>query len=209
MTIPSCRKGDNDPFFSLKSRKSRLSGDYRIASWAYEMNQELDASYELDDLIVGEINGSEGTEIRTRNIGVETFITTKEMSVSKADFEISKDGTWESEISMVSLIKYPGGGWGPIEVIETSVSKESGNWSFILGKTEDYKSKERVLFNVLVVERGVQQTSTYVSPWGDEMYTEEAPVVDSVMTYSEGIRSLVYEIDMLKNKEIVLKQNRV
>ena len=31
--IPSCKKGDNDPFLILKTRKSRLVGTYTFKSW--------------------------------------------------------------------------------------------------------------------------------------------------------------------------------
>jgi len=35
-TLSSCKKGPNDPFISLRSRKARMVGDWTIAKYSYE-----------------------------------------------------------------------------------------------------------------------------------------------------------------------------
>ena len=43
----SCKKGENDPFLSLKSRKGRLAGDWIVKSATYTLNDSLWNTMEL------------------------------------------------------------------------------------------------------------------------------------------------------------------
>lgn len=207
IATPSCKKGENDPFLSLKSRKARLAGEYTIDSWM----QTATVTNTDGDKVVSTItiNGTSGTATTvTTPDGEPSTTATVNIAINMATFKIEKDGTWESTINTTSSWSEDGDGIiaDSYDFVKVETSNETGNWSFLGGQPDEFKNKERVVFNVLNSNK-TEQTSTTINFSIGGSTTTEDPLETTVMTNAEGEVSTIYEIDMLKSKEIVLKQD--
>lgn len=207
IATPSCKKGENDPFLSLKSRKARLAGEYTIDSWM----QTGTVTNTDGDKVVSTItiNGTTGTSTTvTTPDGEPSTTSTLNITVNMATFKIEKDGTWESTFNTTSTWSEDGDGWivesYQFSKVETSV--ESGNWSFLGGQPDEFKKKERVIFNTINSTK-TEQTNTVSTYTGGATESTEGNLETEVVTNAQGEVTNIYEIDMLKSKEIVLKQD--
>lgn len=119
-TFAGCKKGENDPGISLKSRKSRLTGEWKLTK--------------------GEAKSTSGGNTTT-----VTFTETSATQVSggtttnftySMEYKFEKDGTY----TLNEVATYPGG--------SPETTKEVGRWAFIGGnKSADYKNKEALLLS--------------------------------------------------------------
>lgn len=115
--LAGCKKGENDPAISLKSRKARLVGEWKLS--AAENTSMYDGYTEIYKFDDGKVTYTEGS---TTIIGTgdETMI-------------ISKDGTYEIKRTITL------GG-------STEMITEEGLWYFVdNNKANDVSSKELVL----------------------------------------------------------------
>ncbi len=88
----------------------------------------------------------------------------------------------------------------------------SGHWAF-LGGGDGYKNKERVTFNIekQIYTSNISTTYTYDAEDDDDSYPNPIDTSFTVSSltiqnnkYSSGEKSIVWDIDKLKNKEITL-----
>lgn len=70
-SIQSCRKGDEDPFLSLRRRKARLVGTWKLDSGSEEFSNSLSQSYTIV------YDGS--TAVNTQNSVPETYVYNEEL----------------------------------------------------------------------------------------------------------------------------------
>lgn len=203
---PSCKKGENDPFLSLSSRKSRMAGEYTVDSWM-TTTKEVDSDNVTYETTTN-IDGNSGTRITKTTDGGATVTTTRNITVNKATFTFEKDGTWSSEFNTTTTWTEAGGGWLVDQynytVVETMM--ESGTWSFLGGQPEDFKNKERVMLSVTDASSS-DQTTTKTDYTDGSSETETGDLYSYEENYSNGEYNMVFMIDMLKGKEMVLKQD--
>jgi hypothetical protein len=124
MFIPafqSCKKGENDPAISLKSRTSRLTGDWEVSKATMKdmSGGTIDTYTYSDGTIVATFSG--GSSVT----GTYTWKIT-----------IEKDGTYKTErTEIVSGTSY--------------TEKEEGRWYFLdKNKDNDVKAKEWIVMQV-------------------------------------------------------------
>ncbi|WP_066759457.1 hypothetical protein [Crocinitomix algicola] len=205
MATPSCKKGENDPFLSLKSRKSRLAGEYTMASWYMNSDTEYTNSSEKMTLDINDGSGSR-TIIYDSDSGDPTT-TVAAVTVNSEEFVVEKDGTWSRK--MVITYKYTRDGDGFFvddrDYVDVVTSEETGTWSFLGGQSEDYKNKERVLLSVTKSDVAVEQEITINYTDGTSGTVNESSTDNE--EFAEGVNSIIYTIDMLKSKEMVFKQD--
>lgn len=206
IVTPACKKGDNDPFLSLKSREARLVGIYEFTSWE-SFNETLVEgvfSYRTNtDIKIEEGKGTQITTI-TSEVGAEDSHTKiKNIQVDKGELIIDKDGTWVFTMNMTLTWEEAGGGINHhYEFTEVQTITESGQWKFPDNEPDSFKSKERVFFSEVAHQAFVETTMKIVfadgssSTWIDEKQT---------VTHN-GVIEAFYEIDGLKNKEMILKR---
>jgi len=124
-TISSCKKGEDDPFFTLRSRTSRLVGEWKVSELDYNVKRTedgitTDATYTY---LNGDIKISykDGTYFDYKLFDRYTF---------------EKNGTYERRI------EYPNGSYKLTE----------GNWSW-LKKNKDLglKNKEAILLTATMI----------------------------------------------------------
>jgi hypothetical protein len=111
------KKGDNDPAISLRSRKARVAGDWKLSSGSISfMEMATGSNY------TATFNGSSAT-ISGTIFGFpvnDTYPYTMQL-------KMQKDGTYESIIND-----------------DGDITTEKGNWNFS-GGNGDYKKKEQVV----------------------------------------------------------------
>jgi hypothetical protein len=145
LSLSSCKKGENDPFFSLLSRKSRLVGNWKVtnevitASESYldsnlNINSNYDGLKKMNIIVTDTPNGTSST---------------KDSSYYSQTLSIKKDGTY------IKKIIYSGG---------ANLNITEGTWIF-LGKSEvnNLKKKEAIFLtiNKTTISNG-SETNVYV-----------------------------------------------
>lgn len=193
----SCRKGSEDPIFSLISRKARISGEWKMVS--FNRSQE----YLIDSSVNSSLSssGDENTIIEHVMYDSEEYQSTYE--IMDYSLVINKDGTW----SMKRKYRY--------ETVmnsdyfsETSTGidelENSGTWAFINKTKGEYKNKERVRFSILSsINQYGERTNfkDYTSTlYNDTTYNTNA--YTSSNTFLDGEFTFAYDLIMLKSKEM-------
>ena len=144
-----CKKGQNDPFISFRSRKARVSGEWKLTTGSVTTSGG-------PQTIVITYDGTNKIEGSTTNAYTENTTFEK-----KGDYKtvISDDGT---------------------------VKVREGTWDFTAGVGKA-KKKERLVITILKETITIGSTTTIYTYFGS------------------GASIIVYEIDELRNKKMVLK----
>ena len=126
-TFVACKKGDNDPFLSLRSRKDRLSGLWTVKEETVNEVITIPGSTTTNNVVYdGEMAISSSVTVAS---GVST--TTIDTSKYSVSLDIKKTGNYEKKIVNVNLLD--------IEVY-------SGTWMFLgKSKIDKLKKKEAIL----------------------------------------------------------------
>jgi hypothetical protein len=127
----SCKKGPDDPLVSLRSRKARLAGEWRLSSATVKINYFDHVTFERYNLNY-KMTGS-------RYDVMDTYGNT-DKGAYVLSLNVEKDG----EFSMHEII-------GLSNKMNEITGK--GNWDFAL-KSEDTKKKEEVNFILYQLSKG-------------------------------------------------------
>ncbi len=198
---PSCKKGENDPALSLKSRKARLAGEYNVDSW--EMNENtvyLDGDKET---VMIEIEGDKGTITLTDQPSGESPIERSgTITVNELTYTFEKDGTWSRVIDIETTTVEDGFFDVDRTEVTTKISTtESGTWSFLGGQSEEFKNKERISLSILSSVEKEQETEV-IYYTDNTTETDSDPETTTEITYTDGESTETIQIDMLKGKEM-------
>lgn len=123
-----CKKGKDDPFMSIHTRKARLVGEWKLTKG---LTTSTSIPYTGN-------NSSSTTENLTETTFAISSLSGSSSGTYSYKIEIKKDGTFSST-EMKSYI-----GNNPYTVTTT----KSGTWNFT-GRVGDYKNKEQVVFSTL------------------------------------------------------------
>lgn len=204
--ISACKKGEEDPFISLSSRKARLTGDWEMKNISSERRSMIgSATFESTSIITGDetkfsrvITNSQGT-LSADHVIIDYSI------------QINKDGTWKKVIE-TNKTEVDDGYYGPPnlpfkEIKRVRVkSTVSGTWGFINKTKGTYKNKERVYLSTLKTtyqSLGGTKTTEFDDPDKETIVLEISPKTKiTTHTYAQGEETTVYDIVMLKSKEM-------
>lgn len=117
------KKGEDDPFLSLRSRKARVVGDWEIVSYKYNWNYNYTGSPSFSNSTVYTMNGSTYTDVTTDGGGTST---TNGTITWKWTFE--KNGTYEYT-----------------QTIDGQTETSKGTWNFTSGIGE-LKNKSQITY---------------------------------------------------------------
>jgi hypothetical protein len=172
--LSSCKKGENDPFLSLKSRKSRLSGEWEVTKQDVVKSHVNSTSIFLSNTTTGSYSNGVLTTLQT-NTGTN-IITTSTQAI-KSTYKFEKDGTFTlTEITDE----------GTPQVV-TNVY--TGNYTF-LGKNKDADLKKKEALYIYYkswVQSDVNNVSTTVTLTGintgttfmiDQLKSKEIILID-------------------------------
>lgn len=194
----SCKKGDGDPFLSLRSRKARITGEWKATKFD-EKNSSSTTSTSGGNTTTSSSSGTiklEGDKFtvsmtETNENGDVTTINVTGTGTLTLKFE--KDGTFSNTRN------FSGNGTAVNAGISTDVQlandgSSSGTWTFLTGVEKDFKNKERLLLNILSDKEKNTLTAT-IPLLGTVVNTEEK---DNV--YLAGENTETWILNALKNK---------
>lgn len=212
LMFSGCKKGMNDPFFSIYSRKQRVTGE-----WSFESFERQALTKQPDGVFVNE-------KFTVTGDGIALSIDTSQAShdtiiyysgkVKEAYYKFEKDGRMDYRFwyeinhpnppdydENTDLTTYER--W-----ITTVEIKGNGTWNF-LNKIDNYKNKERLslVFEYFNHRETVNYTKDVQNADGESM--PGFPIFKNTVTNSEqkwanGEFAEVWVLDMLKNKEIIM-----
>lgn len=120
-SVLSCKKGDNDPLFSLKTRKARISNEWKVSFSEINLGDTMVAfDGDVETILFGDVELAQIPSVQ--------------------EYTFEKDGTYIIEISR----SYPAGYLDSAAGPSTINTIEAGTWSFT-GGTGEVKNKEQVL----------------------------------------------------------------
>jgi len=179
-SFTSCKKGENDPFLSLKSRKGRITGEWNVSSGTTTITNSGSSSGSATRTYTSttrtDVNASNGAS------NTDVFNYTQVLT-------IEKDGSF----SMVVTDTKTSSGGVAIDAANqtTNTSTISGIWQFLKKSKEgEYKNKEAVSMTTL--------SHTWTS------VTNGTTTSGSITNTGFGGTTEVKAIDQLKNKEMIL-----
>ncbi len=163
--VSSCKKGENDPFLSLKSRKARFVGEWKvISSITTDVESDGDKTTTTSD-------GSLVTQV---DFDATSGVSNTSTYTQSEDWTFNKDNTFTYKATTIG-----------------GVTQYEGTWAFIgKSKDSDIKKKENVGLNITKFTEtptvGVVSSATYE---GDQGFL------------------IIFELDQLKGKEIIIKNS--
>lgn len=143
VNLSSCKKGENDPFLSLKSRKARLVGEWNLT--------KIEGTYSDVDPSDPSNNVTSTT---TYSDGLETVTTTdnSNTTVDTDNYTVTYSFTKDQKYTITTTNS-------------TTVEVEEGDWLFLgKNKTDEIKKKEGIyLIKKLssTTSSGITTTTTY------------------------------------------------
>jgi len=135
ITVQSCKKGENDPLFSLRTRTNRLSGNWKVVKEEIKEtitnNQSGDTSYVINSIY----NGTFKATATTYSV-LDTSFTTNDTIYYEEEIKFESDGKYSKTFVLNDL---------------TNTIFTDGNWIF-LGKSDldNLKNKEAILLTTTV-----------------------------------------------------------
>ena len=149
-----CKKGDKDPFISLRSRKARVVGDWKVSKYTSSTASVSGGGSTSTDSY--SFDGSTFTETYTSSGSTSTNV-----AVGTWTYKFEKDGKY----SMSSASTQSG---------NTSSYTESGTWNFTGGIGKDVKKKSQIVLTTLSTTRSTSGGTTYSN---SDTYTgADAPI---------------------------------
>lgn len=130
-----CKKGEEDPFLSLRSRKARLEGEWKLNSGTSTYSQPSSNTNTTTTF----------TNTTQTTTGTVWGLPVNNTSPYTFTIKMNKDGTYESTIND-----------------DGDITLEKGRWTFA-GGTGDYKKKEQVVMSPTSVTDENGNTTTYAN----------------------------------------------
>lgn len=203
-SFTACKKGDEDPGFTLKSRKGRLSQEWKVANYSSEITSMQTNSPTSNESTVTTTTYSGNTatlkQVSTTTTAGTVTITTLSATGTVTDhsFTFEKDGTWSS----TEIVKYTsqtiteGGNTSTNSIDQTSTTNSSGIWYFT-GKnksTEDKKAENLILATTR------SQVKTELRPTQSGGFSQ---TFDVTTTWANNENTAVWHLDRLAKDEII------
>lgn len=137
LSLESCKKGDGDPFLSLRSRKARVAGDWKVSSGS---GTDINGSSTVNWTYNGTNYSESGAS--TLNYGLTI------------EYTFDKDGTWSSKQVQTTVI-------GTLTI--TATRDDKGTWNFTSG-VGDAKNKSQIVLTTtqsISTSGATTETTTY------------------------------------------------
>lgn len=177
-----------------KTSKGKMSNEWKLDSYSSTETSTDDSG----DMSTYSVEADESsitiTDSETPN-GGSTTTNTIQGTVNEFSFVINKDGTWERTFDITTTQSDNG-----ITVTSNDKTTSSGTWNF-LGKVEEFKKNERVVFNTLSETVDSRTETTFSGSTQTDTSSETE-------TYANGENSEVMLIVESKRKELQLKSER-
>jgi hypothetical protein len=209
LMITGCKKGENDPFFSIYSRKQRVTG-----YWDFKMFERQSLTKDPFGVFTDEkftVTDADITDVVTIKQSSEDTTITYRGKVKEAYYKFEKDGRmdyrfWYEMDHLVTRFDENTQNTASERTITTVEIKGNGTWNF-LDKIDNYNKKERLSLVFEYLNHRTTVSFTYDSTDVDGNSFTGFPVVTNTVRNTEnkwanGEFAEVWVLDMLKNKEL-------
>lgn len=206
-SITACKKGDDDPGMSLKSRKGRLSQEWNVSDYTSEntsvsTNNGGSTTTTTTTVTKETYTGASATRNQTQTYaGGGTTSTSSDVytgTVTGFDYTIEKDGTWKSTrtVKWTSVTSTGGGSTSTDAIDATETTMAEGNWSFVgKNKSTEDKNKENVVFSTTKENVKYDNKSTSGSNYASSS--------DDTYTYANNENTSNWHLSRLAKDEVV------
>lgn len=203
--------GDDDPFLSFRTRKARVEGKWKIAEY-YEYIRH-DPGKDINISLTTTKSDSKKWEqtIRFEDMpdSLEQHVGT--VTYNENYYKFDKYGNYEKIYNYQYIDEKEVGEDGDL-IRKRHICREKirGTWNFLADVEDDYGNKERMILNIEGREfreridtmfLKADDDSEKVAVWKMKSETLET------QSYKNGESSEVWQIGMLKNKEMRIKQD--
>jgi hypothetical protein len=177
--VSGCKKGENDPFLSLLSRKQRITGSWTVVTGDGTKTEQIDINGDLfTQTETWDFDGADNTIVRTNDFG-----TTNWIYPTTYTYTFNKDNSFKTKVVKTYTALQDG------EDYTETVTME-GSWQFAGGDDDDTPKKSQVLLEIS--KETTVLTCTGCSNTSNTYSGSHSPMI-------------LMDIDKLKNKEMVLK----
>lgn len=174
-----CKKGPDDPFFTIKSRKGRVVGTWKVSSFAINGKEYAFSDTSANNIPAGAC-GTLSMSIHTgQNITFE-FKETAEFTTSQQDTTITTSTYTVPSATCVN---------GPVTDISANTIT-SGTWTFA-GGVGDYKNKEQLVLTSKDATTGEAVNDIY------DIVRLSSKEIDLTYSYTNPSTSAVTKIDIV------------
>lgn len=215
--LESCKKGDEDPGLSLRSRKGRVAGEWNVSSYdettSYTQNSSTfigpsTTSSSSNGTIKVTYDGENFTSENITNSSSGGSSSVKIVAPGEFKYSFKKDGTFTVTQTKV---------YEEIEKEETntyaleSVTKNDinitikGTWNFVMGVNSDVKNKQFIVLTFLEEENKTKinkEDKLTIKSSGQTNTTTTVTEVSENSTYETKEISQTWELIRLANKEL-------
>ncbi len=228
-TLESCKKGENDPGLSLRSRKGRVAGEWTVSSWE---SKENSTSTQKSTQTTTPSSSSDGTSTSGSTYNetvtfdganfkhVENWSNTSGAITVSGDttysgtgeikFTFEKDGTFTmSSSSMYTRTRTTTPFTGATQVetwTRDNSSTRTGTWNFTAGIGKDNKNKDGLVLTYATADsKTTTVTKTDFTFNSTTTTTTTTATNTSKTTYDTNEIHENWYLDRLANKEIKAK----
>jgi hypothetical protein len=215
--LESCKKGEEDPSLSLRSRKGRVAGEWKVASYeettTYNQNNStfigpsttssssngtLKVSYDGEKFTTEDIiNSSSGGSSSIKNIAKGEF---KYSFKRDGSFTLTQTKMFE-EAENEETFTYKLESLTKTEISTTI----KGTWNFVLGVDKDVKNKQFIVLTFTSEETSTKidkEDKLTIKSNGQTNTTTTNTVITDKATYETNEISQTWELVRLANKEL-------
>jgi hypothetical protein len=196
----SCKKGEHDPFLSLKSRTARVSADWTVSSEDVTMNEHYTPivdSIPMDSTI-STTSIYDGTKLITTTVTTipDTVITHKDTLFYTHKINIKKDGTYSQTIKFKNNL---------------DIMTTEGTWVF-LGKSKinDLKKKEAILLTTtktIISDGNVTNVVDYVNLDGRTLVIDQLKSGEMITIVSDDEKNEDGKTTRTKSTKTIFTSN--
>jgi hypothetical protein len=226
-TLESCKKGENDPGLSLRSRKARVAGEWKVSKMDLKSSSKgstiqtntsfsgvtttTNSSYTDDVTISFDGTNFKHTEkYSNTNNNVTTTSDTTYTGTGEIKFTFEKDGTFtKSETRKYTRTNVTTPYTGATQTVtwtQETTETTTGTWNFTAGIGKDNKNKDGLVLTFVSTE--IKTTTNNKSDFTfNNTTTTTTTVTNSTtkVTYDSNEIHENWYLDRLANKEIVAK----
>ncbi len=218
--VASCKKGEEDPTLSLRSRKSRVAGEWTVASAEVKSsNTSLSGTNSTNSTGTVSYTGDtyKETSSYTQSTSAGTTTTTETLNgkVTTNTYTFEKDGTWTSTLDYTTTETETdpnaydwtlGSGSETTTTDKHYVIKRSGVWNFLGKVQDDTKAKEEMTVSTTSEDITVTTTEkvVFTPTTGNTKTTDYTSSSTDVNTYASNEVTEIWKIKQLKNSEMIV-----
>jgi trimeric autotransporter adhesin len=211
-TLESCKKGEEDPGLSFRSRRNRVAGEWKVIKWD-EVSRGTNNNTNTNSSGTTTSSSSwsqtiafDGANIKvtyTNNSGVSSVSGTGEMT-----YTFEKDGTFKatSKTKIVSVETDSGSGYSEKETTTTDETVTyTGTWNFMGGVGDEVSSKEALVMSYTQRDVSTTEVSVYeytITSTGTTYTSTTTTTSTSKYSYASTDVDETWMLKRLANKEI-------